>query len=291
MGNNNTKWYLLAFLGCVWGSSFILMQLGLKGVNSVQMGSLRILFAGLFLIIVGFKELYKIPLHKWKYIALTSLCGTFFPVYLFALALSKIDGSVSSILNSLTPLNTLIVGLLFFGTSVQRRQVFGVVIGFIGCLLLVLFGEGSNTTENYYYALLILLASLFYGINVNLIKKYLSDIKPLAISTGNFVIIFIPALFVLYFSDFFGIVAQEKVITSLGYIAVLGVVGTGLSNILFFRLIQLSSPVFAASVTYIIPVVAILLGYLFMNESLNFIQACGAFIVLFGVYLSSRKNN
>ncbi len=291
MENNNTKWYLLGFLGCVWGSSFILMQLGLKGVNSVQMGSLRILFAGLFLILVGYKELAKIPLYKWKFIVLTSLCGTFFPVYLFALALSKIDGSVSSILNSLTPLNTLIVGLLFFGTSVQRRQVFGVIIGFVGCLLLVLFGEGSNTTENYYYALLILLASLFYGINVNLIKKYLSDLKPLTISTGNFVVIFIPALVVLYFSDFFVIASQEKVLTSLGYIAILGVIGTGLSNILFFKLIQLSSPVFAASVTYIIPVVAILLGYFFMNESLNFIQACGAFIVLLGVYLSSRKNS
>ena len=84
MENNNTKWYLLAFLGCVWGSSFILMQLGLKGVNSVQLGSLRILFAGLFLIIVGFKEVSKIPLHKWKYIAITSLFGTFLPVYLFA---------------------------------------------------------------------------------------------------------------------------------------------------------------------------------------------------------------
>lgn len=289
MENNNTKWYLLAFLGCVWGSSFILMQLGLKGVNSVQMGSLRILFAGLFLIIIGFKEIPKIPLYKWKYIALTSLFGTFLPVYLFALALSKIDGSVSSILNSLTPLNTLVVGLLFFGTSVQRRQVFGVIIGFLGCLLLVLFGDGDNTTENYYYALLILLASLFYGINVNLIKKYLSDLKPLTISTGNFIIMFIPALLVLYFSNFFEIASQGKVITSLGYIAILGIVGTGLSNILFFKLIQLSSPVFAASVTYIIPVVAIFLGYLFMKESLNFLQIIGASTVLLGVYFSSRK--
>ncbi|NHN26663.1 EamA family transporter [Flavobacterium jejuense] len=289
MENNNTKWYLLAFLGCVWGSSFILMQLGLKGVNSVQMGSLRILFAGLFLIVVGFKEIPKIPLHKWKYIAITSLFGTFLPVYLFALALSKIDGSVSSILNSLTPLNTLVVGLLFFGTMVQKRQVFGVIIGFLGCLILVLFGEGSNTTENYYYALLILLASLFYGINVNLIKKYLSDLKPLTISTGNFIIMFIPAFIVLYFSGFFEIASQDKVVTSLTYIAILGVVGTGLSNILFFKLIQLSSPVFAASVTYIIPVVAIFLGYFFMNESLNLFQVIGASIVLLGVYFSSRK--
>ena len=289
MENNSTKWYLLGFLGCVWGSSFILMQLGLQGVNSIQLGSLRILFAALFLMIVGFKQIAKIPLYKWKFIALTSLFGTFVPAYLFAIALSKIDGSVSSILNSLTPLNTLLVGLFFFGLDVQRRQIFGVIIGFIGCLLLILFGEGENTTENYYYAILIVIASVFYGINVNLIKKYLSDLKPLAISTGNFVVMFVPALLVLYFSGFFDIVHQEKVQTSLGFILVLGIVGTGFSNILFFKLIQLSSPVFASSVTYIIPVVAIMLGYLFMNETLSIIQAIGALVVLVGVYFSSKK--
>lgn len=289
MEKSSTKWYLLAFLGCVWGSSFILMQLGLQGVNSIQLGSLRILFAALFLMIVGFKQIAKIPLYKWKYIALTSVFGTFVPAYLFAIALSKIDGSVSAILNSLTPLNTLLVGLFFFGLDVQRRQIFGVIIGFIGCVLLVLFGDGENTTENYYYAILIVIASIFYGINVNLIKKYLSDLKPLAISTGNFVVMFVPALLVLYFSDFFDIVHQEKVQTSLGFIVVLGIVGTGFSNILFFKLIQLSSPVFASSVTYIIPVVAIMLGYLFMNETLSIVQVIGALVVLVGVYFSSRK--
>jgi drug/metabolite transporter (DMT)-like permease len=289
MENNSTKWYLLGFLGCVWGSSFILMQLGLQGVNSIQLGSLRILFAALFLMIVGFKQIAKIPLYKWKYIALTSVFGTFVPAYLFAIALSKIDGSVSAILNSLTPLNTLLVGLFFFGLDVQRRQIFGVIIGFIGCVLLVLFGDGENTTENYYYAILIVIASIFYGINVNLIKKYLSDLKPLAISTGNFVVMFVPALLVLYFSGFFDIVYQEKVQSSLGFIVVLGIVGTGFSNILFFKLIQLSSPVFASSVTYIIPVVAIMLGYLFMNETLSIVQVIGALVVLVGVYFSSRK--
>lgn len=289
MENKTTKWYLLGFLGCVWGSSFILMQFGLKGVNSIQLGSLRILFAAIFLMIVGFKHISKIPLYKWKYIALTSVFGTFIPAYLFAIALSKIDGSLSSILNALTPLNTLLVGLFFFGLDVQRRQIFGVIIGFLGCLLLILFGSGENTTENYYYAILVVIASLFYGINVNLIKKYLADLKPLTISTGNFVIMFIPALVVLYFTGFFDIVHETKVQTSLGFIAVLGIIGTGLSNILFFKLIQVSSPVFASSVTYIIPVVAFTLGYLFMKETLSLIQMLGAFIVLIGVYYSSRK--
>lgn len=286
---NNKKWYLLLFLGCVWGSSFLLMKLGLKGVNPIQMGSLRILFAAFFLILVGFKEIPKIPSFKWKYIALTSMFGTFLPVYLFAVALSKIDGSLSSILNSLTPLFALVFGILFFKVDVQRRQIFGVIIGFVGCILLILFGNDDNSSENYYYALLIVLASIFYGINVNLIKKYLSDLKPLTISTGNFVIMLFPALVVLFFSDFFEIAHEAKVLTSLGYIAILGIVGTGFSNILFFRLIQMSSPVFASSVTYLIPVVAILLGYFVMDETLTFVQGIGAFVVLLGVYFSSRK--
>jgi drug/metabolite transporter (DMT)-like permease len=289
MEKSNTKWYLLAFLGCVWGSSFILMQFGLKGVSAIQLGSLRILFAAGFLFLVGGKEIAKIPLYKWKYIALTSIFGTFVPAFLFAIALSKIDGSVSAILNSLTPLNTLLVGMFFFGLDVQRRQIFGVIIGFVGCAFLVLSGSESNSTENYYYAILIVIASIFYGINVNLIKKYLSDLKPLTISTGNFVVMFVPALIVLYFTGFFEIIGQEKVQNSLGYIAVLGIIGTGLSNILFFKLIQLSSPVFASSVTYIIPLVAIFLGFLFMNESLTLLQIAGALIVLVGVYFSSRK--
>jgi drug/metabolite transporter (DMT)-like permease len=289
MESKNTKWYLLFFLGAVWGSSFLLMKLGLRGVNSIQMGSLRILFAAAFLIIIGYKHLPKIPLHKWKFIAVTSLFGTFLPVYLFAIALSKIDSSVSSILNSLTPLMTLIIGMLFFKIDTQRRQIFGVLIGFMGSALLVLFGNGENTTENYYYAFLILLASLFYGINVNLIKKYLSDLKPLTISAGNFTIMAIPALIVLFLSGFFEIADQTTVQGSLIYIAILGIIGTGLSNILFFKLIQISSPVFASSVTYIIPVVAIFLGYFVMNETLNIIQGIGALIVLVGVYFSSRK--
>jgi drug/metabolite transporter (DMT)-like permease len=280
---------MLAFLGCVWGSSFILMQFGLQGVNSIQLGSLRLLFAACFLFLVGYKEIAKIPRYKWKYIALTSLFGTFVPAFLFSVALSKIDGSISAILNSLTPLNTLLVGLFFFGLDVQRRQLFGVIIGFIGCALLVLSGSGENTTENYYYAILIVIASIFYGINVNLIKKYLSDLKPLTISTGNFVVMFIPALIVLYGPGFFEMVHEVKVQNALGYIAVLGVIGTGLSNILFFKLIQLSSPVFASSVTYIIPVVAIFLGFLFMQETLTLVQALGAVIVLIGVYFSSKK--
>ncbi len=289
MNSKNVKWILLLLLGLVWGSSFILMQLGLKGVNAVQLATLRILFAGVFLLLIGFRRLTRIPSYKWKYIALTALCGTFDPAFLFATALQQIDGSVTAILNSLVPVNTLVFGLLLFGLSVQRRQIFGVILGFIGCVLLIVFGNETATTQNYMYAGLVVLASTLYGLNANLIKKNLSDLKPLTISVGNFAIMFIPALLILYCTGFFKTIHFEATTEALGYIAILGVIGTGLSNILFFKLIQLSSPVFASSVTYIIPVVASLLGFVFMEEFLSEVQILGAVVILIGVYFSGRK--
>lgn len=275
-------------LALVWGSSFILIKKGLIGLTALQLGSLRIIFAAVFLILIGFKSLSKIPAHKWKYIALTSLFGTFIPAYLFAIAQTEIDSSVSSILNSLTPLNTLILGALVFGLQFKRNQVFGILIGLLGSALLILNGAMHHPEQNYYYAILVLIASICYAVNVNLIKKYLHDLSPLSITTGNFMVLFFPAFIILAFSGFFEIVHDVKVQESIMFIMILGVVGTGIANILFFKLIQMSSPVFATSVTYLIPVVAFCWGLL-DNEMLTSVQFFGAFIILIGVYLSSKK--
>ena len=275
-------------LALVWGSSFILIKKGLIGLTALQLGSLRIIFAAVFLLLIGFKSLSKIPTHKWKYIALTSLFGTFIPAYLFAIAQTEIDSSVSSILNSLTPLNTLILGALVFGLQFKRNQIFGILIGLIGSALLILNGAIHHPEQNYYYAILVLIASICYAINVNLIKKYLHDLSPLSITTGNFMVLFFPAFMVLFFSGFFEVLHDVKVQESIIFIMILGVVGTGIANILFFKLIQMSSPVFATSVTYLIPVVAFCWGLL-DNEMLTPVQFFGAFIILIGVYLSAKK--
>ncbi len=282
------KWVYLTVLAFVWGSSFILIKKGLVGLTPLQLGSLRILFAALFLVLIGFKSIAKIPSFKWKYIALTSLFGTFIPAYLFAIAQTEIDSSVSSILNSLTPLNTLILGAVFFGLHFKRTQIIGIVIGLAGSALLILNGAMHHPEQNYWYAILVLIASICYALNVNLIKKYLHDLSPLSITTGNFIVLSVPALAVLFASGFFDVVQQEQVQQSVLYIIVLGVVGTGIANILFFKLIQMSSPVFATSVTYLIPVVAFCWGLL-DQEMLTPVQFLGAFIVLIGVYLSAKK--
>ena len=288
MESKQLKWVYLMVLALVWGSSFILIKKGLIGLTALQLGSLRIIFAAVFLVLIGFKSLSKIPAHKWKYIALTSLFGTFMPAYLFAIAQTEIDSSVSSILNSLTPLNTLILGALVFGLQFKRNQIFGILIGLIGSALLILNGAIHHPEQNYYYAILVLIASICYAVNVNLIKKYLHDLSPLSITTGNFMVLFFPAFFILSFSGFFEVVHDVKVQESVLFIVVLGVVGTGIANILFFKLIQMSSPVFATSVTYLIPVVAFFWGLL-DNEMLTPVQFFGAFIILIGVYLSAKK--
>jgi drug/metabolite transporter (DMT)-like permease len=282
------KWVYLLVLSLIWGSSFILIKKGLVGLTAFQLGSLRIIFASLFLLLIGFKSLLKIPSHQWKYIALTSVFGTFIPAYLFAIAQTQIDSSVSSILNSLTPLNTLLIGALAFGLQFRRSQVFGVLIGLVGSALLILNGAIHHPEQNYYYAILVVIASMCYAVNVNLLKKYLSDLTPLSITTGNFLILLFPALGILFFTGFFDVVQVEKVQHSLLFILVLGVVGTGIANIIFFKLIQISSPVFATSVTYLIPVVAFFWGLL-DHEMLTPVQGVGAFVILIGVYLSAKK--
>ncbi|GIZ10421.1 DMT family transporter [Flavobacterium sp. UMI-01] len=288
MESKQIKWNYLIVLALIWGSSFILIKRGLIGLSAIQVGSLRIIFASLFLISIGFKSLFKIPINKWKYIGLTAVCGTFLPAYLFAISQTELDSAVTAILNSLTPLNTLLIGVIAFRVGFQKRQLWGVIIGLIGSLLLVFNGAINHPEQNYYYAILVISASICYAINVNLIKKYLTDLSPLSITTGNFTVLFIPALYILFSSGYTEIIAIEKVQKATIYILILGIIGTGIANILFFKLIQIASPVFAASVTYLIPLVAFFWGLL-DHESLTAIQFIGAFIILIGVYLSSKK--
>ncbi len=287
MQTKHLKWTLLVVLALIWGSSFILIKKGLVGLSPYQLGALRIIFTALFLLIIGFKSLTEIKQYQWKYIAITALFGTFLPAFLFAIAETKVSSSVCSILNSLTPLNTLLIGIIAFGLAFKRSQFIGVIIGLIGTAILIFNGK-QESTENYTYTILVIIASICYALNVNLIKKYLSDVKPLSITTGNFSVMLIPALVVLFSTNFLDIVRWPTTQHSMLFIMILGIVGTGVANILFFKLIQMSSPVFASSVTYLIPIVAFFWG-LMDNEMLTPFQFFGAFIILVGVYLANKK--
>lgn len=288
MLSKNNKWFLLILLSLIWGSSFILIKRGLVGLNPFQLGALRIIFACLFMVVVGFKSISKIPVTKWKYVAITSLFGNGLPVFLFAYAQTGIKSSVSGILNSLTPLYTLLIGVLAFGLGFVRNQVIGVVLGLTGCLLLVFFGKSASGETNYFCAFLVVIATMCYALNVNLIKRYLSDVSPLAITTGNFLTLLIPALIILFANGYADVMTQPEVIHSTLFMIILGMVGTGIANILYYQLIQITSPLFASSVTYFIPIVAMSWGIL-DGETLNFMQLAGAGVILSGVYLASKK--
>jgi drug/metabolite transporter (DMT)-like permease len=288
MDAKQLKWFYLFLLSLIWGSSFILIKRGLVGLTAIQVGSFRIIFAALFLLIVGFSSLKKISRRQWKFIALTSFFGTFIPAFFFAIAETQVDSSIVAILNSLTPLNTLVLGILLFGIQFQKRQVLGVFVGLIGCLLLVFSGASNHLGQNYYYVILVVIATLCYAINVNLIKKYLSDLNSLSITTGNFMVLLIPALIILSTTDFPQRINLEATQHSILFVMILGILGTGIANVLFFKLIQMSSPVFATSVTYLIPIVAFFWGLL-DNEMLTQVQFFGAFVILIGVYLSAKK--
>jgi len=271
----------------IWGSSFILMKKALIELSPVQVGSLRMIFTSLVLIPIGFRGLKMINRKQWYYIVITALVGTFFPVFLFALAIQNIDSSIVSILNSLTPLNTLLVGAIFFGFSFLRKQFIGVLIGLTGALMLILKGADLNPDQNYAFAFLIVVASIGYAFNVNILKKHLSDLSALTITTGNFVVLLVPALFILSQTNFFqpGFIAQSS--TSLFYLILLAVFGTAMAKTMFNKLVKISSPIFSSSVTYLIPIVAIFWGVM-DGERIYFDQFLAGGFILLGVYLTNK---
>lgn len=289
MGNKQLRWVYLIVLSVIWGSSFILMKRALIGLTPIQVGALRILITAAFLLLIGFKRIFKINRRHWYYLTINGFIGSFFPAFLFAYAIQKIDSSVASILNSLTPLNTLIFGAIIFGFGFRKRQLIGVIIGLMGTVMLILKGAEVNPRQDYFYASFILLSSIGYALNINILKKYLHDLDALSITVGNFFLLIIPTLFVLWYSDFFTTFeVNESNKTAILYISILAVFGTGLAKIMFNRLIQISTPIFSSSVTYLIPIVAITWG-IFDNEKITFLQIISGFIIMLGVYLVNKS--
>jgi drug/metabolite transporter (DMT)-like permease len=288
MEQKQLRWAYLIILSLVWGSSFILMKKALLGLTPIQVGALRIVITAVFLLLIGFKSVLKINRRHWYYLMLNGVVGNFIPVFLFAFAIEHIDSAIASILNGLTPLNTLIFGALIFGFGFKRNQLIGVLVGLLGTVMLILKGAEINPNQNYAYAGLILFATVCYALNVNIIKKYLHDLDALSITVGNFIILLVPALIVLWFSNFFTTFEfTETGTSSLIYITILSIFGTGLAKILFNKLIKISTPIFSSSVTYLIPIVAICWGVL-DGEKITLYQFVSGLIILLGVYLVNK---
>lgn len=287
----NKKWIYLFILSLIWGSSFILIKKALIGLTPLQLGALRILFSGFFIFIFGFYTLKEIPKAKWKWLIISGFIGTFFPAFLFAFAQTEIDSAIASILNSLVPLNTILLGFAVFNIVSTKRQILGVIIGFFGTAILIGSGAQLNPQQNYLYAGLVLISGVMYGANVNIIKRHLQEVKAITIALGNFAAIVIPAFIVLLFTNFFSkdTFDNPEVMMSLVYIVILSAFGTALAKVMFNKLVQMATPVFASSVTYVMPVVAVIWGLL-DGEGFNIMQGLATILILIGVYFANKRN-
>ncbi|MDY0076766.1 MAG: DMT family transporter [Bacteroidales bacterium] len=255
-------WLILAGLVLTWGSSFILIKRALVYYSAIEVGALRVVITFLFLLPFALPRLKKLAKKDLIWLALAGTVGSFFPAFLFAAAQKGIDSSTAGLLNSLTPLFTLIIGLIIFSIKVKKIQIIGVLVGLLGAFGLVSSSGGHDFSFNIPYALMVVLATIFYAVNVNLIKAKLGHIKSITITAMTFFIVGLPAAIILFgTTDFVHKIQHEpEAWTGLGYLAILAIVGTGIAMMGFNMLIKITTPIFASSVTYLIPVVALLWG-------------------------------
>lgn len=290
------SWLMLAVLACIWGSSFILMKRGMETslgdpiFSDVQVGAIRMCIAGLIMLPIGVFSLRKIRRPKQVFsLLVVGFSGNFFPAFLFTFAETGVSSGLAGMLNSFTPFFTLIIGWLFFRQTLYWRQSLGLVIAFLGIVLLIMIGSRIANDGNWMHIAALVLATGMYGLSLNTIKHTLAGFKAWEITAIAFSFVSLPAAATVVFSGVPAtFAANPHAWEGFGYIAVLSVFGTCLALLVFNRIIALTSAVFASSVTYFIPFVAVFLGTIFNHEPFHWLQLVAMLVVLSGVYLASR---
>ncbi len=279
-------------MALVWGSSFILIKRSLEAFSPEQVAAGRIFLAFLFFVPFQAFQIQQPGNRrelrlKWPYLIAVGMTGYLIPAYLFSVAGAHLNSSLAGALNSLSPLFTLFIGAIFFGNQVKSRQTVGILLGLVGSILLVFFSATGEFSVNA-YALLIVLATVCYGTNTNLIGRHLSYLPALVSTAWTFFFIGLVALGLLLPTDFWSKIVNPENRWSLGALAMLGILASGVMSVLFNRVIQLTSPLFGASVTYLIPVVALLWGLL-DGETIYAAQYLGMAVCLLGIYLTNKS--
>jgi drug/metabolite transporter (DMT)-like permease len=281
---------LLIALALIWGSSFILMKNALKVYSASQVATMRMFFSFLFLLPLTIRNFHKVPVKFLLLITLVGLLGNGLPAILFANAQTKLSSSTAGVLNSLTPLFTLIIAVAFFKQHFSSTKITGIVIGMIGAIVLIVFKANGSIETNYQYGSYIFLATLCYAWSVNLIKNYLHELPAIAIS--SMALVFIGPAYGYYLfahTDFIYTTMHDAGAgQALGFILLLALFGTAISLVLFNKLVQITTPVYAASVTYLIPIVALFWGFI-DGEPISYIQLIGLVGILLGVYLANKN--
>ncbi|MCF8232471.1 MAG: DMT family transporter [Bacteroidales bacterium] len=281
---------ILAILALTWGSSFILIKKGLIYFSDTEVGALRIVIAFSVFIPLAFKRRHKIARRHFIYLAIVGFIGSAAPAFLFAKAETGIDSNLAGILNSLTPLFTFIISFAFFRFKARWFNLLGLLLALSGAIgLIVVSGEG-NIAFNFTYASFVIIATLCYAINVNVIHYKLRDLDNITIVTYGFTFAGIPTLiYLLFFTPFINTMSTGAgAIYGLGYIAILGIIGTSLALMIFYYLIQTSNTVFASSVTYLIPIVAVMWGVI-DGEVFRLSYFLWIALILYGIYLVNTK--
>lgn len=289
LNNKLINWLIFISLSFIWGSSFILIKEGLEHLSAFQVASLRIISSGLVLLPVAYKSFKQIPRDKILITFMSGVLGSLLPAYLFCIAEQGIDSALAGVLNSLTPIFVIIVGALFFQSKTSTNKVIGILIAFTGSVLLFFSQPNFAENSNLFYVLLVVIATLMYGINVNLVHRYLNNIPSLQIASMALCLNAIPALIVLYFTGYFQLDFSDiGILYSTGYSFVLGIFGTAIASVIFYMLIKRAGAVFSSMVTYGIPFVAIMWGIIY-GETIGWKQVICLLIILAGVYLANRK--
>lgn len=285
---NLQAWILLLTLAIIWGSSFILIKKGLYIFSPGQLGSLRLSLAFLFLIPYAVSNIRKVPKDKWLYIILVGVISIMIPAFLFAIAQTKLTSSITSILNALTPLFTLTIGIVIFKFKMRFAQLLGLLLGFVGSISLSFINSEGEFGQMNFFVLFIVVATICYGAGSNIVKARLSDVNSTVLASLSLLIIGPFTVVYLFSTDFIDkVVSTEGSLEALGYIAILGIVGTGLALALVNRLIQITTPVFTSTVTYLIPIVAVMWGLL-DNEKLYLMHYAGMVLIIAGVYIVNK---
>jgi drug/metabolite transporter (DMT)-like permease len=259
----------------------------MKNLSAYQVASLRVFSAGAILIPVALKNIKNVQRVDLPRVILSGLLGTFFPAYLFCIAETSLDSGVAGILNALTPLFTIVLGVLFFKMVLIPRKWIGVLTGLVGLILLVLSGTRQVTFSNISYSGFIIIATLCYGLNVNMVGRYLRHIPSLTLASIAFSLLTIPAALVLWYTGYFNLPVNEHNVYSTGASSILGIFGTAIASVLFYMLMKRAGTLFASMVTYGIPFVAIAWGFL-AGESITGLQIACLGLILGGVYLANR---
>lgn len=283
-------WQVLAILllAFIWGSSFILMKKGLVAYSSSEVAALRMVIAFLCFLPFILYNIKKVDKKYWKYLIIVGLFGNGIPAFLFTKAETGISSSLAGMLNSLVPLFTITLGVLFFKVPTNKLKFIGVFIGLIGAVMLIT-GNGFNIGESETsYSFYVIAATLYYAISVNTIKKYLQEVNSIVVSSFAFLFIGPPLLIYLFTTDFvYTTFNNPEATTALSYIFILSLFGTAFSLIIFNMLVKQTSALFASTVTYLIPVFAIMWG-IFDGELINLIQVLGIVVILVGIYFVNK---